>query len=223
MNNIFNFNEEDGYIKCPRLLACKNKNDVNKFITRNDIDILSENFSYEINVDSLIGRRFLPRNFDIDDGNIQEVYKKIYMVNLNDLVSSDLLYDIELVGNIYRAYVIIDDLIVMKITNNLSKNLNIRIPEFTINNPYPLITTTYTKICIGVEMNSKYMENKNEKIHLNFKGGHLNLTNKTLLMKMHKFNMKFSEFNSLDIIKPHLLFLIGKCIPFIDKTLEYFI
>jgi hypothetical protein len=160
---------------------------------------------------------------EIDNGNINDFYKKIYMINLSDLVSSDLIYDIEVVGNIYRAYLIIDDLIVMKITNNLLKNINIRIPEFTINNPYPLMNTTYTKIFIGVEMNEKYVENIGEKIHLNLKGGHLSLINKTTLMRIHKFNMNFLEYKGFESFKPHLLFLIGKCIPFIDKTLEYFI
>ncbi len=94
MSNIFNFVDEEGYIKGPRILDCKNKNDVNKFITRGDIDILCENFSYEINIDSLIGRRFLPKNMEMDNGNIQHFYKKIFMINLSELVSPDFIYDI---------------------------------------------------------------------------------------------------------------------------------
>jgi hypothetical protein len=223
MSNIFNFDKKEGYIWNPRMLFCKNKNDVNRFITRSDIDILTENFSFEINVDSLIGRKFLPMNNEIDDGNIQDIYKKVYLINISDLVSSDLIYDIELVGNIYRTYVIIDDLVVMKITNQLSKNINIRIPEFTLNKPFPIGYTTFTNILIGVEMTNKYEEGNNEKIHLNLKGGHFNLYGKTSLMREQKFKINFIENKSLDLYNSHLLFMVGKCIPFIDKTIEYYL
>lgn len=223
MNTIFDFNKKEGYIWNPRILYCKNKNDVNKFVTRDDIDILCENFSYEINVDSLTGRKFQPMNSEIDDGNIKDFYKKIHLINISELIASDLLYDIELVGNIYRAYIIIDDLIVMKITNHLSKNINIRIPEFTLNKPFPIGVTTFTNMFIGIEMNNKYEEGKNEKINVNFKGGHFNLYGKTAIMREQRFKINFTENNSLDLFNSHLLFMVGKCIPFIDKTIEYYI
>jgi hypothetical protein len=223
MNNIFDFNNEKGYILNPRILYCKNKNDVNKFVTRDDIDILCENFSYEINVDSLIGRKFVLNNNEIDNGNIQNIYKKIFMINISNLVSTDLLYDVELVGNIYRVYFIIDDLFIMKITNQVKKNINIKLPEFTINKPFPLLNTDFSNIYIGIEMNNKYLEGMNEKININFKGGHLNLYWKTFLLNIPNFSLNFDEKKNLEIKKSYILFILRKCIPFIDKTLEYFI
>jgi hypothetical protein len=219
--NIFDFGSKENYIINHKVLYCKNKNDVNKFLFRKDIGSLCENHSYEINVDSLIGRKYIVGNNEIDDGGEMDIYKKIYLINIQELVDGDSLYDIELIGNIYRVYIIIDNLITMKITNNFKNNKKINIPEFKVLKPYPLISTEFSKFHIGIEMNNDYVEGINEKIHLNFKTGYYNSYNRVFILKNTKYNIYFTECQ--DIATNNLLILNGKCIPIIFNTLEYFV
>jgi hypothetical protein len=221
--SIFDFNNPIGYLKNHKVLYCKNKNDVNKFIFRQDTETLCENHSYEITVDSLIGRKYLLGNHEIDDGVDTDTYKKIYLININDLVDSDGIYDIELIGNIYKVYYIIDNLIVMKVINNFSDNKRINIPEFKILKPYPLINTIYSKIQIGIEMNHNFKENTNEKIHLNFKGLYFNMLNKNIILRNSKYNIYFTECKDVGCETSNLMIMNGKCIPIIYNPLEYFI
>ncbi len=144
---------------------------------------------------------------------------------MNEIALGDLLYDIELTGNIYRAYVILDNMYVMKVHNQFSNNYHLKIPEFTLNKPYPLNITAYTKFMLGIEMNNSFEEGKNEKIHLGFKIGNLNINNKTRLMKEFKFNIYMNECTNIDfdIYGNYLMIFSGKCIPIILKPLEYYI
>jgi hypothetical protein len=220
---IFEFDNPRGYIKNHKILYCKNKNDINKFIFRQDIETLCENHSYEINIDSLIGRKFLIGNHEIDDGVKVDEYKKIYLISIKDLIEGDGIYDIELIGNIYKVYFMIDNLIVMKVINNFSDNNRIIIPEFNILKPYPLSNTIYSKVHIGIEMNHNYIEGKNEKVHLNFKGLYYNLFNRNSIIKYPKFNIHFTESNDIGSESSNLMIINGKCIPILLNPLEYYI
>lgn len=225
MENIFDFNNINGYIKTPKILHCKNKIDVNKFCNRRDISILIENYSYEIMVNSLLGRKFLLGNNNIDNGVINDKYKKIFLININDLCIGDFVYDIELVGNIYNVYIIIDDTIIMKVNNQFSNNLSIKIPEFNLYKPLPGGNLIISKIQIGIEMNNKYNEMNNEKIHINLKCGNYNVNNRMIIIQQPKFNIYMTECKNIgfNVWENFLMIFAGKCIPFFNKTLEYYI
>lgn len=221
--SIFDFSSKNEYIKNHKILYCKNKNDVNKFIFRQDIGSLVENHSYEINVNSLIGRKFLVGNYEIDDGSEMDIYKKIYLINIQELIDSDTLFDIELIGNIYKVYIIIDNLIIMKIINNFKNNKKISISEFKILKPYPLISCSFSKIQIGVEMNEDFEFEKNEMIHLNFKTGYFNITNRSIIVSIPKYNIYFTNTDDMLSNTSNLMIINGKCIPIIYNMLEYYV